>query len=83
LWQVLAAGFPLRLGGRGAAVCEGKARYPPGAKTLGDRRLRPRGAEGLGAFAGDGGRLGTESSVPAFSRSGDGRRGSNIRIVGE
>ena len=32
-------------------------------------RLCPRGAGGHGAFSGDGKRLGTESSVPGFSRT--------------
>ena len=40
-----------------------------GAKTLGERRLRPRGDGGFGASSGDVKRLGTESSVPTFSRS--------------
>jgi hypothetical protein len=48
----------------------GQAGVLAGGENTGDRRLRPRGAEGLGASAGNGGRLGTESSVPAFSRSG-------------
>ena len=38
-------------------------------ENTGDRRLRPRGAGRLGVFARDDGRLETESSVPAFSRS--------------
>jgi hypothetical protein len=51
--------------------------FAPGAKTPGDRRLRPRGPEGFGASVGDGVRLGTESSVPAFSRSLAGTKGGN------
>ena len=62
-------------GHEAASPTQDKRVYAPGAKTLGDRRLRLRGAEGLGASAVDGGRLGTESSVPAFSRPFAGTKG--------
>jgi hypothetical protein len=47
----------------------GQTKVVAGGENNGDRRLRPRGAGKLGASAGNGGRLGTESSVPAFSRT--------------
>jgi hypothetical protein len=42
-------------------------------------RLCPRGAGGHGAFSGDGKRLGTESSVPGFSRSLARTKGASVR----
>jgi hypothetical protein len=39
-------------------------------ENIGDRRLHPRGIEEFGTSVGTGVRLGTESSIPAFSRSG-------------
>ena len=53
----------------------GQAEVRAGGENIGDRRLRPRGAKGLGASAGNGGRLGTEPSVPAFSRTFAGTEG--------